>query len=263
MSTEKHLVAGKQTVLETLRQHPEQVDSVLLHKTRKRDTHHIFKLCQELKIKCVLVPRQTLDGMTTVAHQGVVAKTFSPGFLDCDQLLQRLPQAVLPLVLGLDHVQDAGNVGTLARSLYALGGAGLMVTKDRSAFLGERAHKSAAGALSALPVCRTTNLARTITAWKQAGCSVYCASLGEDSQSIYETRFRWPAMLVLGGEEKGVRPNVARKCDVAVHIPQASDFDSLNVAQAGAVFLGELLRQRLAEAGQVSGSQTGVPPMTT
>jgi len=247
MKKEEHLVAGKQTVLEYVRQHPEQVDSVLIQTTRKRDIHHIFKLCQEMKIKCGLVPKQTLDGMTAVAHQGVLARIFSPGFIDCDQLWHRMTQAGLPLVLGLDHVQDAGNVGTLARSLYALGGAGLLVTKDRSAFLGERAHKAAAGALSSLPVCRTTNLARTITLWKKKGCTVYHASLGPETQSIYQTQVSWPALLVLGGEEKGVRPNVAQKCDFGVHVPQAPDFDSLNVAQAGAMLMGEFLRQRLRQ----------------
>jgi 23S rRNA (guanosine2251-2'-O)-methyltransferase len=243
MTANEHLVAGKQAVLETLQRHPEQVDSVLIQKTRKRDTPYIFKICQDLKIKYVQVPKQTLDGLTTAAHQGVVARIFSPGFIDSDQLLERLADAAMPLVLGLDHVQDAGNVGTLARTLYALGGAGLMVTKDRSAFLGDRAHKAAAGALSSLPVCRTTNLARTITRWTRAGCTVYHASVGPETQSVYQSAIRWPAMLVLGGEDQGVRPNVARKCDCGLHIPQASDFDSLNVAQAGAMLVGEFLRQ--------------------
>jgi len=250
MTAHEHLVAGKQAVLETLQRHPEQVDSVLIQKTRKLDTPYIFKVCQELKIKCVQVPRQTLDGMTTAAHQGVVARIFTPGFIDSDLLLERLTRSSMPLVLGLDHVQDAGNVGTLARTLYALGGGGLMVTKDRAAFLGDRAHKAAAGALGSLPVCRTTNLARTIASWTRAGCTVYHASMGPKSQSVYQTTISWPAMLVLGSEDKGVRPNVASKCDVGLYVPQASDFDSLNVAQAGAMLVGEFLRQWL---GQVEG----------
>ena len=38
------------------------------------------------------------------------------------QQLQAAAEAPLPLVVALDQVQDPGNVGTLCRTLYALGG---------------------------------------------------------------------------------------------------------------------------------------------
>jgi 23S rRNA (guanosine2251-2'-O)-methyltransferase len=52
-----------------------------------------------------------------------------------------------------------------------------------------------------------------------------------------------PLVLVLGGEEKGVRPGVAKRCDAAVAVPLVRDFDSLNVAQAGAALLTLIARQ--------------------
>jgi len=47
-----------------------------------------------------------------------------------------------------------------------------------------------------------------------------------------------PAVLVLGNEDKGLRPGVAKRCGRMLRIPLARKFDSLNVAQAGAILLG-------------------------
>ena len=64
-----------------------------------------------------------------------------------------------------------------------------------------------------------------------------------------ETRYdavdwRGRAVLVLGGEEKGLRPRVERACDALVGIPQAGRVGSLNVAAAASVLLFEAVRQR-------------------
>jgi 23S rRNA (guanosine2251-2'-O)-methyltransferase len=56
----------------------------------------------------------------------------------------------------------------------------------------------------------------------------------------------WPAVLVLGNEEKGVRPLVARSCLTGLTLPMPGQFDSLNVAQAGSMLMTEFLRQHLA-----------------
>ncbi|MDD7477210.1 MAG: TrmH family RNA methyltransferase, partial [Desulfovibrio sp.] len=41
----------------------------------------------------------------------------------------------------------------------------------------------------------------------------------------------------LGSEEKGLRPGVAKRCSKWLEIPFRRPFDSLNVAQAGAILL--------------------------
>ena len=46
-----------------------------------------------------------------------------------------------------------------------------------------------------------------------------------------------PAVLVLGNEDKGLRPGVAKRCARMLRIPLARQFDSLNVAQAGAMLM--------------------------
>jgi 23S rRNA (guanosine2251-2'-O)-methyltransferase len=76
--------------------------------------------------------------------------------------------------------------------------------------------------------------------------AVYYAGTDDTCQSIFSVSLSWPAVLVLGNEEKGVRPLVAKSCQTGVTLPMAGCFDSLNVAQAGSMLLTEFLRQHLA-----------------
>jgi len=55
-----------------------------------------------------------------------------------------------------------------------------------------------------------------------------------------------PLCLVLGGEGEGLRPLVARACDILLSIPMAGQVGSLNVSAAGAVLCYEVARQRAA-----------------
>jgi 23S rRNA (guanosine2251-2'-O)-methyltransferase len=52
--------------------------------------------------------------------------------------------------------------------------------------------------------------------------------------------------LVLGGEAEGLRPLVARTCDVLMTLPMRGRLGSVNVSAAAAVLCFEVLRQRLA-----------------
>ncbi|WP_442935497.1 TrmH family RNA methyltransferase [Nitratidesulfovibrio sp. 1201_IL3209] len=193
------------------------------------------------------------------SHQGVIARVFDAGFADLGDILRDAPDAPLPLIVALDQVQDPGNVGTLARTLYALGAAGLVVVRHGGAALGGAAARAAAGALEKLPVAKVTNLARALDEADEAGYTVYAAGgaaggaadgaaggagadrdgkPGSGPRNPFTEPLRTPAVLVLGNEDTGIRPNVAKRCHFTLAIPMARDFDSLNVAQAGAILVG-------------------------
>ena len=77
---------------------------------------------------------------------------------------------------------------------------------------------------------------------------MYGAAVSEESTSIFESTLEFPAVLVLGGESSGLRLQIRKRCEKQVHIPMLRSFDSLNVAQAGAVLIAESLRRRLMKA---------------
>ncbi len=236
--SEEFLVAGRHPVEEVLAATPDRVEAVLIQKGLKDgSTTRILEACRDAGIRFRLVGREELDRLWRGTHQGVVAQVAPLEYKSLDDLLAGLLDAPLPLLVALDQVQDPRNVGALVRSLQAFGAAGLILPKHGSSRLGAGAFKSSAGALARFPIARVTNLAQALDALEGEGLPIYCAGTGPGSSNLFEARLHLPAVLVLGNEEKGVRHGVSKRCSTRLEIPMPGGFESLNVAQAGAVIV--------------------------
>ncbi len=100
--------------------------------------------------------------------------------------------------------------------------------------------KSASGALERLPLVRVINLVRALEELKQAG--FWIAGLAGDAPTTpgRSQTFR-PHRLVLGSEGEGLRRLTREHCDHLVKLPQSDLVESLNVSNAAAVALYELV----------------------
>ena len=65
-------------------------------------------------------------------------------------------------------------------------------------------------------------------------------------QSLYRTALPERLLLMMGAEQTGVDPQLAEVSALKLGIPGSGAVESLNVAAATAVFLGEWWRQRRA-----------------
>lgn len=241
---EAPLLPGLKPVLELLHSTPERVDCLFVRKgLHSPESTAILELCRAAGVRFSFLDAPLLDKMCPAQHQGVLARLTEASFVPLEQLLDDVPHAPLPLLLALDQVQDPGNVGTLARTCYALGAAGLIVPKHNGAHLGAGARRSAAGALERLPIACVTNLGHALDSAEEAGLTLVGTGLGSGAANAFATALPTPMVLVLGNEDKGLRPSIAKRCGLMLHIPQLRPFDSLNVAQAGAVLLGLFARQ--------------------
>ena len=148
-TSETPLLPGMKPVLELLRTDPQRIDLVFCKKgLRTRDAQDVQQLCRQSGVRFSLVDQAALDRLCREAaqqngndaaplnHQGVVARLTATDFRDLADVLQAAAEAPLPLVVALDQVQDPGNVGTLCRTLYALSGAGVILPRHNSAYLG-------------------------------------------------------------------------------------------------------------------------------
>ena len=259
-----NILPGLKPVLELLQSDAGKIDHVFLRKGRSnKESNLVLDLCREHHVRFTLSEDDALSRLCDgVQHQGVAARLRGMSYIPAEDLLEQAFDAPLPLIVALDQVLDPGNVGTLVRTLYALGVAGLIVPRHNSAFLGPGAQRSAAGSLEKLPISEVVNLARTVELAAKSGFTTYCAQLGginalashapqsqqsDDSKIITRdntesTILQLPALLVLGSEESGVRQGVQKHCHHNLSIPFLREFDSLNVAQAGAILTSCFLR---------------------
>ena len=151
-----------------------------------------------------------------------------------------------PFLLLLDHIVDPHNLGALLRTAFCAGLDGVVITKDRSAQPSPAVSKASAGTMEHISLTRVTNMVSTIKTLKESG--LWVAGLDKHiGQSIYTSDLTGPMALVIGSEEKGIRPLVRKHCDLMIAIPQIGDVDSLNASVAGGVVMYEIYRQREAK----------------
>jgi len=189
--------------------------------------------------------RRELDRLAGhTQHQGALLRLAPFAYRSLAELLEIWRASGRPaFFLLLDGITDPHNFGAILRSAEVAGCHGVIVAKDRSCPVTPVVEKTAAGALSHLPLCQVTNLSRTLDELKQAG--IWCYGLaGEDGSSdLYRTDLGGHLALVVGSEGKGLRPNIRTHCDGLLAIPMRGQVGSLNASVAVAVALFEVVRQ--------------------
>jgi 23S rRNA (guanosine2251-2'-O)-methyltransferase len=172
-------------------------------------------------------------------HQGACGEAGDYPYADALDLLA----AGDALVVCLDQVQDPQNLGAVCRVAEGAGAAGVVIGERRSAQVTPAVCKASAGAVEHLAIARVGNLADYLKGAKEGGAWVYGAAAHEATpydQPDYTGR----VVLVLGSEEKGLRPRVADSCDALVALPMRGKVDSLNVSAAAAALVYGILRSR-------------------
>ena len=146
-------------------------------------------------------------------------------------------------LLMLDNIVDPQNLGALIRTALCVGIDGVILPKDNCATPTPAVSRASAGALEHIKLSRVTNLVQTIKLCKNRGLWII-GLLKDAQQSIYAGDLAGSIAMVLGGEQKGIRPLVRKNCDFLFSIPQQGPLDSLNAATAATVAMYETLRQR-------------------
>lgn len=239
-------VYGRNPVLELLRRRGRQADEVAVLSGGRGPLAEVVALARQAGVKVSYRTRDQLTAMAgSDAHQGVVARVAERAYLDLQSLLA-IPAARggVPFFLALDQVQDPQNFGALLRTAAAFGVHGVVIPKHHAVGVTEAAARAAMGAIEHVAVARETNLVNALETVKKSGVWVYGASVAEGVPA-WGADLTGPVCLVLGAEGGGLRPLVARACDVLITIPMYGGVGSLNVSAAGAALCYEIARQRV------------------
>src|SRR5262249_20021017 len=238
----RDLLVGIHPVLEALRTKTRAVSRVLLSRERHDGrAGEIVRLVRDAGLPVLHVPPEALARLVPrgIPHQGVAAEIAPHAYSDAETLLaQAGPRTLFVL---LDEVQDPRNLGAIARTAAAVGAQALFLPLHRSASITPAADKASGGGLSSLPVARVPNLVRLLESLGEKGF----ARIGLDARAndLYPALpGDRPIALVLGGEEKGLRPIVRSACDRLVRIPIPGPLESLHVSVAAPIAPYQVLR---------------------
>lgn len=242
-------IEGKRPVIEALRSGA-PIRRVLVADGAKRDglIKDILRKAGNRDIPVKMVSRKELEKHSARgSHQGVMAEAQPYRYAGLEEVItaaaddadQRDGSA---LVVLLDHITDAGNLGAIARSAEVVGASGIVIPNRRSAQVTAATYKSSAGAIINLNISQASNLGQAIDRLKEAGFWIAGAS-EHATDSIWHSNLKGKIGLVMGNEGEGISRLIREKCDFLVALPQVGTTQSLNVAQASTAAMYEWLRQ--------------------
>ncbi len=191
-----------------------------------------------------MVPVEKLNSMTRGNHQGVVAFLSMIAYQPIEEIVTNLfEKGKNPFILVLDRVTDVRNFGAIARSAECAGVDAIVIPDKGAAQINADALKTAAGALTKLPVCRTKSLAQTTKFLKDSGLQIFAVT--EKGNVMYDLpEYRDPLALIMGSEDQGIASDLLRMADHMVRIPLMGKIGSLNVSVAAGILMFEVVHQR-------------------
>ena len=241
------IIYGINPVAEALRA-GSGVEKVLVSRERKdRSVEAVIRAAQSLGVPVEMTDRAGIERLAGIGkHQGVAAViTGEFEYKDIEDLISVWKSSREPaFFLILDSIQDPQNLGSLVRTGCAAGVHGIIIPKDRASSVTPTVVKASAGATAHTPIARETNLVRVIERLKEAGVWITAVEAG-CPKDIYSIDLATDIAIVIGSEGRGIRRLVRESCDLCAKIPMAGKLNSMNAAQAGAVAMFEVRRQRL------------------
>ncbi len=240
-----NLIYGHHPVVEAIRAGKAVEKLFFQQGVRGELEKEIRHLAKEYGIPLQVVPKEKLNKLAGGNHQGVAAYLALVDFQSIEDILPLVfEQGQIPLLLMLDSVSDVRNFGAICRSAECMGVHAIIVPQAGSAPANEDAMKSSAGALARVRICRVRSLFSTLEWLQQTGIQIVATALTAQAYPTYEVDFTLPTAILMGSEGVGVHPKLIKMSDQVVKIPQATDFDSLNVSVAAGILLYESIRQR-------------------
>ncbi len=241
---DSELIGGKNPIVEALRSGRELNKIWIAEGLNKKSIGEILSLAKTAGVIVQAVPKQKLDGMLDMNHQGIIASVAAYEYAELDDLFALAKErGEDPLFMILDELEDPHNLGSILRTADATGFHGVIIPKRRSVGLTGVVAKASTGAIEHIPVVRVNNLSQTVEELKKQG--VWIA--GTDASESTDYRFMdatLPLAIIIGSEGKGMSRILKEKCDFLYHLPMVGHVTSLNASVAASLLMYEVLRKR-------------------
>lgn len=238
------MMFGTRTVIEAIKA-GRDIEKIFIQSGLNNDlAKELINLAKSRGVPFTFVPLPKLNSLSTKNHQGVICMLSAVQFAPLENIIDKIySEGREPFFLILDRITDVRNFGAIARTAECAGLDGIIISDTGNAPITGDAMKTSAGALSYLPVCRTSNMKKTIQYLKESGIQVIACTEKAD-KALYEVDFKAPVALIVGSEEDGISNQLLKEADHVVKIPMKGKIESLNVSVAVGIAIYEVLRQK-------------------
>lgn len=236
---------GLNACLAMFARRPQDLRKVWLLESRIPQLKAVLAHCVQQRLGYTIVADEDLQKLSASAHhEGVVFGTLPAAEANLSDWLRDLgpgPQ----LAIWLDGVGNPHNLGAILRSAAHFGVSGLLLPKDSPLALSGAAARVAEGGAEQVPLVRLGRADNSLAQLASAGFGAV-ATVVRGGKPLYGAKLPERMLLVMGAEQAGIDPALAQAAALRLAIPGTGAVESLNVASATAVFLGEWWRQHHA-----------------
>lgn len=237
-------VEGRQSVLAALRARQRRFEVILVrHDAHEEKIRDVLEQAEQMGVPVRRVDGRELDAMAHGStHGGVLAICSEKPRLSGQQLI-RLVESLRqpPLLLLLEGVDDARNLGFTLRSADALGVHAVLIKKHLWDFDATEVARPSSGAYERLPLAQIDNV-EPLKELQRRGLKLFGCIAGA-KRTMFDVDFSEAAILAIGGEKRGLSGAVRAICDRFVTIPTRQGA-SLSMSHASAILIAEAMRQR-------------------
>ena len=172
-------------------------------------------------------------------HRGCLALVERPAEVPLEQVL-----AAADLVIVLEEVANADNVGGVFRNADAFGAGGVLVTPGCCDPLYRKAVRTSMAATLRVPFARLERWPAELAALRAHGFALVALTPRAPGLTLDQFEQRRPerVALIVGAEGDGLQPGTEAAADYRVRIPIRPQVDSLNLSVATGIALSRLAR---------------------
>jgi 23S rRNA (guanosine2251-2'-O)-methyltransferase len=153
------------------------------------------------------------------------------------------PHTKTPLVIILDRLRSAHNVGNILRLADAINAIEVACCGYTACPPHPKLSKAAMGAEEIVSTRHFETAVAAINNYHELGYKVIAVETVAEAQSIWEYDFTGPTAIVLGNEALGVQQETLEVCDAYIQLPAFGLKNSINVSNCAAVVLFKAAEQ--------------------
>jgi len=194
------------------------------------------------------VSEKVLSAVTRRDNPQMVVGVFEQRYVS----LKEIRPAGADVWVALDRVRDPGNLGTIIRTVDAVGAKGVILVGECTDPFSIETVRATMGSIFSVPLVRAEQDA--FLAWRADFPGLMVGTHLKGSVDYRNVDYSGgPVLLLMGNEQQGLPDKLAETCDRLVRIPQAGRADSLNLAVATGVMLYEIRRAVLPASQESAG----------
>lgn len=149
----------------------------------------------------------------------------------------------LPVSLLLDNIRSMYNVGSFFRTADGAGIERIFLSGITARPPKRGIEKTALGAETRVPWLGIDNALDHVSKLRSEGYEIAAIETSERAVDIFDWRAAFPVCVLFGHEVDGLPAPLLAACDTFVRLPMLGLKHSLNVSNAGAIVMYELLRK--------------------